>query len=132
MNFLMSAALQLLFFGAFSLSMALNEPGQSAWVVGLFVIGELGGTSILCSAIVERLRQGSFPDWLTQVIVGYVVSHVLIVNALHPAPFGGHVLRVPSHSTLDWMELTLRVCLGLVLVLTIGVLSKSRSAIRSN
>jgi hypothetical protein len=126
MNLLMSAMLQLLFFGAFSAFMILNEPGQSAAVVALFIAGELGGTSILCSVIVKRLRQGSIPEWLMEVIVGYVVSHICIVNLLHFGPFGGHAPRVPAHSTLDWMELMLRVSLGLVLVLTAGVLSKAR------
>ena len=57
MNLLMSAVLQLLFFGVFSLFMVLNEPAQSALVVALFVAGELGGTSVLCSLIVKRLRR---------------------------------------------------------------------------
>ena len=126
MNLLMSAMLQLLFFGAFSVFMLLNEPGQSAAVVALFVAGELGGTSVLCSIIVKRLRQGSIPQWLMEVIVGYVVSHMCIVNFLHFGPFGSHVPRVPAQSTLDWMELMLRVSLGLVLILTAGVLSKAR------
>jgi len=126
MNLLMSVVLQLLFFGVFSLFMVLNEPAQSALVVALFVAGELGGTSVLCSVIVKRLRQGTFPDWLKEVIVGYVVSHICIVNALHLGPFGGHAARVPAHGTLDWMELTLRVSLGLVLILTAGVLSNAR------
>jgi hypothetical protein len=126
MNLWMSAVLQLAFFGAFSLLMVLNEPAQSALVVALFVAGEVGGTSVLCSVIVKRLRRGSFQDWLQQVIVGYVVSHICIVNALHQGTFGGHAPRAPFHNTLDWMELTLRVSLGLVLILTAGVLSKAR------
>jgi hypothetical protein len=125
MNLLMSAVLQLLFFGAFSLFMVLNEPAQSALVVALFVAGELGGTSLLCSVMVKRLRQGSFPDWLKQLIGGYVVSHICILNALHLGAFGGHAARLPAHSTPDWMELTLRVSLGLVLMLTVAVLSKA-------
>jgi len=126
MNLLMSAVLQLLLFGAFSWFMVLNEPAQSAFVVALFVAGELGGTSVLCSVIVKRLRQGFLPDWQEEVIVGYVVSHICILNALHLGPFIGHNLRAPAHSTLDWMELMLRVNLGLVLILTAGVLSKAR------
>ncbi len=126
MNLWVSAAVQLVFFGAFSLLMVLNEPAQSALVVALFVAGEVGGTSVLCSVIVKRLRRGSLQDWLKQVIVGYVVSHICIVNALHQGRFGGHAPRVPFHNTLDWMELTLRVGLGLVLILTAGVLSKAR------
>ena len=126
MNLLMSAVLQLLLFGAFSWFMVLSEPAQSAFVVALFVAGELGGTSVLCSVIVKRLRQGSFPNWQKEVIVGYVVSHICILNALHLGPFIGHALRAPAHSTLDWMELTLRVNLGLVLVLTAAVLCKAR------
>ena len=126
MNLLMSVMLQLLFFGAFCVFMVLNEPAQSAAVVALFVAGELGGTSVLCSVIVRRLRQGAFPVWLTEVIVGYVVSHICILNALHLGPFGGHVPPAPAHNTLDWMELMLRVSLGMVLILTAGVLSKAR------
>ena len=126
MNLWMSAVLQLLFFGAFSLFMVLGEPAQSALVVAVFVAGELGGSSVLCSLIVKRLRQGSFPDWLKEVIVGYVVSHICILNALHLSPFSGHAPRVPAHNTLDWMELMLRVSLGMVLILTAGVLSKAR------
>jgi hypothetical protein len=126
MNLWMSAVLQLLFFGAFSLFMVLNEPAQSALVVAVFVAGELGGSSVLCSLIVKRLRQGSFPGWLNELIVGYVVSHICILNALHLSPFSGHTPRVPAHSTLDWMELMLRVSLGMVLILTAGVLSKAR------
>jgi hypothetical protein len=126
MNLWLSAALQLGFFGAFSLLMVLNEPAQSAFVVALFVAGEVGGTSVLCSVIVKRLRQGCFQEWLKQVIVGYVLSHICILNALHQSPFGGHAPRAPLHSTLDWMDLTLRVSLGLVLILTAGVLSKAR------
>jgi hypothetical protein len=126
MNLLMSAMLQLLFFGAFSLFMVLKEPAPAAFVVALFVAGELGGTSVLCSVIVRHLRQGSFPGWLNEVIVGYVVSHICILNALHFGAFGGHVPPAPAHNTLDWMELMLRVSLGLVLILTAGVLSKAR------
>ena len=126
MNLLMSVMLQLLFFGAFCVFMVLNQPAQSAAVVSLFVAGELGGTSILCSVIVGRLRQGSFPGWLNEVIVGYVVSHICILNTLHLGPLGGYGPRAPAHNTLDWMELMLRVSLGLVLILTVGVLSKAR------
>jgi len=125
MNLLVSALLQLLFFGAFSLFMVLNEPAHSAVVVALFAAGELGGTSVLCSAIVKRLRQGSFPDWVKEVIVGYVLSHICILNALHLGPFSGHGPRMPAQNTLDWMELMLRVGLGTVLILTAGVLSKT-------
>ena len=125
MNLWLSAVLQLLFFGAFSLFMVLGEPAPSAWIVALFVACELGGTSILCSAIVNRLRQGSLPGWLQEVTAGYVVSHICILNALHLNAFGGHAPRVPAHSTADWMELMLRVSLGMVLILTIGVLSKA-------
>src|ERR1700722_6844748 len=102
MNLWMSAVLQLAFFGAFSLLMVLNEPAQSALVVALFVVGEVGGTSVLCSVIVKRLRRGSFQDWLKQVIVGYVVSHICILNALHQGPFGGDAARVALPTTLDW------------------------------
>jgi hypothetical protein len=126
MNLLLSAMLQLLFFGAFSLFMVLNEPAPAAFVVALFVAGELGGTSVLCSVIVRRLRQGTLPGWLNEVIVGYVVSHICILNALHLGPLGGYGPRAPAHNTLDWMELMLRVSLGLVLILTAGVLSKAR------
>ena len=126
MNVLMSSLLQLMFFGAFGLFMVLNEPAQSAFVIALFVAGELGGTSLLCSVIVKRLRQGSLPDWLKEVIAGYVVSHICIVNALHLSALGGHAPRAAAHSTLDWMELVLRVSLGLVLIMTAGVLSKAR------
>ena len=125
-NLLMSVMLQLLFFGAFCVFMVLNEPAPSAAVVAFFVAGELGGTSVLCSVIVRRLRQGSFPGWLNEVIVGYVVSHICILNALHLGPFSGHVPPAPAHNTLDWMELMLRVSLGLVLILAAGVLSKAR------
>ena len=96
MNLLTSAVLQLLFFGGFSLLMVLNEPGQSAAVVALFVAGELGGSSVLCSLIVKRLRQGSLPDGLVEVIVGYVASHICILNILHLALFGGHGGRAPA------------------------------------
>jgi hypothetical protein len=126
MNLLMSVMLQILFFGAFCVLMVLNRPAQSAAVVSLFVAGELGGTSVLCSVIVRRLRQGSFPGWLNEVIVGYVVSHICILTALHLGPLGGYGPRAPAHNTLDWMELMLRVSLGLVLVFTVGVLSKAR------
>jgi hypothetical protein len=125
-NLLMSAVLQFLSFGAFSLLMVLNEPAPSAAVVALFVAGELGGSSVLCSVIVKRFRQGSFPDWLQEVIAGYVVSHICILNLLHAGPFSGQGARVPAHGTLGWMELMLRVSLGLVLVLTTAVLSKAR------
>jgi hypothetical protein len=126
MNLLLSVVLQLLFFGAFCGFMVLNGPAQPAAIVSLFVAGELGGTSVLCSVIVRHLRQGSFPGWLNEVIVGYVVSHICILNALHFGPFGGHLPPAPAHNTLDWMELMLRVSLGLVLILSVGVLSKAR------
>jgi hypothetical protein len=126
MNLLMSVLLQLLFFGVFSAFMLLQEPAPSAAVVALFVAGELGCTSVLCSVIVKRLRQGFFPVWLQEVIVGYVASHVCIVNLLHLGPLSGHATRVPAQSPLDWMELMLRVCLGMVLILTAGVLSTAR------
>jgi hypothetical protein len=126
LNLLMSFMLQLLFFGAFCVFMVLNEPAPSAAVVALFVAGELGGTSVLCSAIVRHFRQGSFPGWLNEVIAGYIVSHICILNALHLGPLSGYGPRAPAHNTLDWMELMLRVSLGLVLILTAGVLSKAR------
>jgi hypothetical protein len=126
MNLLLSVVLQLLFFGAFCAFMVLNGPAQPAAIVSLFVAGELGGTSVLCSVIVRHLRQGSFPGWLNEVIVGYVVSHICILNALHFGPFGGHLPPAPAHNTLDWMELMLRVSVGLVLILSVGVLSKAR------
>ena len=126
MNLLLSVVLQLLFFGAFCAFMVLNGPAPPAAIVSLFVAGELGGTSVLCSVIVRRLRQGSFPGWLNEVIVGYVVSHICILNALHFGPFGGHLPPAPAHNTLDWMELMLRVSVGLVLILSVGVLSKAR------
>jgi hypothetical protein len=126
LNLLMSVMLQLLFFGAFCVFMVLNEPAPSSAVVALFVAGELGGTSVLCSVIVRRLRQGSFPGWLNEVIAGYIVSHICILNALHLGPVSGYGPRAPAHNTLDWMELMLRVSLGLVLILTAGVLSKAR------
>jgi hypothetical protein len=126
MNLCMSAMLQLLFFGAFSVFMVLNEPAPSATVVAFFVVGELGGTSVLCSVIVKRLRQGCFPGWLKDVTVGYVVSHLCILTVLHLGPLSGHVPPAPAKSTLDWMELMLRVSLGMVLILTAAVLSKAR------
>src|SRR5258708_15569457 len=89
-NLLMSAVLQLLLFGAFSWFMVLSEPAQSAFVVALFVAGELGGTSVLCSVIVRRLRQGSFPHWQKKGIVGYAVTPICILYALHPGPFIRH------------------------------------------
>jgi hypothetical protein len=126
MNLWTSAVVQIAFFGAFSLTMVRNDPAQSALVVALFAAGEVGGTSVLCTVIVKRLRQGSLPDWLKQLIVGYVASHICILSALHTGRFSGHAARLPAHSTLDWMELTLRVSLGLVLILTAGVLFKAR------
>jgi len=126
LNLVLSTSLQLLFFGAFSALMVENEPGQSAAIVALFVAGELGGTSVLCSVIVKRLRQGAFPEWLSEVAMGFVLSHICILNVLHLAPFSGHVPRAPAQNPLDWMELMLRVCLGMVLILTVAVLSKAR------
>ncbi len=125
-NLLMSTLLQLLFFGAFSALMYLTEPAHSAFAVALFVAGELGGTSLLCSVIVKRLRQGWLPAWQMEVVVGYVLSHLCLLNIIHLELFGWHARRMPAHNTLDWMELMLRVSLVAVLLLTGAVLSKTR------
>jgi hypothetical protein len=118
--------LQLLFFGAFCAFLYLNQAAHPAFAVALFVAGELGGTSLLCSVIVKRLRQGTLPAWQMEVVVGYVLSHLCLLNVIHLERFGWHAVRVPAHNTLDWMELMLRVSLVAVLLLTGAVLSKSR------
>jgi len=113
-RFLISSMIQLLMFGALDAIILTQGPEQSWPVIALFVVGELGVTASICSLIVSQFGKARVPDVLTTAVVGFVVSHLVILTALHLGAFSSYAPPVPGQSTLAWMELTLRV--GLIVV----------------
>jgi hypothetical protein len=105
-----------LLFGTLSILMLADGPAQSASVVALFAMGELGATGFLCSFIVRQYRRRSMADSAMAAIAGYTVSHIGILTAMYFGLVGSPGADSPAQGTLLWMELTLRV--GLVVVLT--------------
>ena len=83
MRVLTSFVLQILMLGALSALMVAEDPAQSSLVITLFVLGELGGTGMLCSIIVRRFR----PDGTLDFSVSLPLRDVTSVT------FGGADLR---------------------------------------
>jgi hypothetical protein len=105
-----------LLFGLLSVLMLADGPAQSASVITLFAMGELGATGFLCSLIVRQYRRRSMADSAMAAVAGYTVSHLGILTAMYFGLVGSPLATSPAQGTLLWMELTLRV--GLVVVLT--------------
>ena len=105
-----------LLFGASSVLMLADGPAQSAGVITLFAMGELGATGFLCSLIMRQYRRRSMADSAMAAVAGYTVSHLGILTAMYFGVVGSPGANAHAQGTLLWMELTLRV--GLVVVLT--------------
>jgi hypothetical protein len=105
-----------LLFGTLSVLMLADGPAQSAGVIALFAMGELGGTGFLCSHIMRQYRRRSMADSAMAAVAGYTVSHLGILTVMYFGLVGNPGANSPAQGTLLWMELTLRV--GLVVVLT--------------
>jgi hypothetical protein len=105
-----------LLFGALSVLMLADGPAQSASVITLFAMGELGATGFLCSLIMRQYRRRSMADSAIAAVAGYTVSHLGILTVMYFGLVGSPGANSPAQGTLLWMELTLRV--GLVVVLT--------------
>jgi hypothetical protein len=126
MRFLLSSMIQFLLFGALNALFITQGPDQAWPVMGLFVVGELGATAVVCSLIVRQFDKAQVPDVLMTGVVGFIVSHLGILTVLHLGLFSSHAPRVPGQSTLAWMELTLRVGLIVVMASAAGVLFSHR------
>jgi hypothetical protein len=126
MKFLLSSAIQFLLFGALNALFITQGPDQAWPVMGLFVIGELGVTAVVCSLIVRQFDKAQMPDVLMTAVVGFILSHLGILTVLHRGLFSSHAPPVPAQSTLAWMELTLRVGLIVVTASTVAVLFSHR------
>jgi len=113
-------------FGTVSALMITHGPVQSAAVIAVFVAGEMGGTSVLCSLIVRQFRRGLHRLTLLEAVAGYAVSHFTILTSLHMSAAAGRAPAVSGQSTLAWMELTLWVDLAAVLASTAAVLCEPR------
>jgi hypothetical protein len=105
-----------LLFGTLSVLMLADGPTQSAGVIALFAMGELGSTGFLCSHIMRQYRRRSMADSAMAAVAGYTVSHLGILTAMYFGLAGSPGANSAAQGTLLWMELTLRV--GLVVVLT--------------
>jgi hypothetical protein len=105
-----------LLFGALSVLMLADGPAQSASVITLFAMGELGATGFLCSLIMRQHRRRAMADSAMAAVAGYTVSHIGILTVMYFGLVGSPGANSPAQGTLLWMELTLRV--GLVVVLT--------------
>jgi hypothetical protein len=126
MRFLLSSTIQFLLFGALNALFITQGPDQAWPVMGLFVVGELGVTAVVCSLIVRQFGKAQVSDVLMTAVVGFIVSHLGILTVLHRGLFSSHAPHVPGQSTLAWMELTLRVGLVVVMASTAGVLFSHR------
>jgi hypothetical protein len=104
-----------LLFGTLSVLMLADGPAQSASVITLFAMGELGATGFLCSLIARQYRRRSMADSAMAAVAGYTVSHLGILTAMYFGLVGSPGADSPAQGTLLWLELTLRV--GLVVVL---------------
>ncbi len=130
MRILLSAVIQLLFFGALYALMLACGPNQPPGITTLYVIGELGTSSVLCSLIFKPLRRDALPNWLMIAVAGFVLSHLAILAGLGMTATG-HVPPVPGsasagQSSFDYMALTLEVELVVVLAATAAMLMRAR------
>ena len=125
MRLLRSALLQFLFFGAFT-ELMVAAGGHSAAAALLFVIGELGGTSALCTFIVRQYRKSVLPGWLMEALVGYIASHLCILTLLHESSWASIASHARGPSDFAWVVLNLQIGLLVVLSSTTVVLCKPR------
>ena len=117
-----------LLFGVFSVLMLANGPAQSASVITLFAMGELGATGLLCSLILRQYRRRSMAGSAMAALAGYSLSHLGILTAMYFGVAGGRAASAHAQGALLWMELTLRV--GLVVVLTSAAFVLMKPVIR--
>jgi hypothetical protein len=117
-----------LLFGVLSVLMLADGPAQSAFVVTLFAVGELGATGFLCSLIVRQFRRRAMADSVMAAVAGYAISHIGILAVMYFGLVGSPGASSPAQGTLLWMELTLRV--GLVVVLTSAAFVLMKPVIR--
>jgi hypothetical protein len=113
-----------LLFGASSLLMLADGPAQSAGVITLFAMGELGATGFLCSFIMRQYRRRAMADSAMAAVAGYTVSHLGILTVMYFGLVGSPGANARAQGTLLWMELTLRVGLVVVLASAAFVLMK--------
>lgn len=104
-----------LLFGASSVLMLADGPAQSAGVITLFAMGELGATGFLCSFIMRHYRRRAMADSVMAAVAGYTISHLGILTVVYFGLVGSPRANSPAQGTFLWMELTLRV--GLIVVL---------------
>jgi hypothetical protein len=128
MKFAICSIRHTLLFGALSVLMLMDGPAQSASVVTLFAMGELGATGFLCSLIVRQYGRRAMADSVLAAVAGYTVSHLGILTVMYFGLVGSPGSNSPAQGTLLWMELTLRV--GLVVVLTSSALVLVKPLIR--
>jgi hypothetical protein len=126
MKFVTSSMIQVLLFGALDALFITQGPDRAWPVMGLFVVGELGATALVCSLIVRQFGKAQVSDVLMTAVVGFIVSHLGILTVLHQGLLSSHAPHRPGQSTLAWMELTLRVGLIVVMASTAGVLLSRR------
>jgi hypothetical protein len=117
-----------LLFGLLSVLMLADGPAQSASVIALFAMGELGATGFLCSLIARQYRRRSMADSAMAAVAGYTVSHLGILTVMYFGLVGSPGANSPAQGTLLWMELTLRV--GLIVVLTSAAFVLMKPVIR--
>ena len=117
-----------LLFGLLSVLMLADGPAQSASVITLFAMGELGATGFLCSFIMRQYRRRAMADSAMAAVAGYTVSHVGVLTAMYFGLVGSPAANSPVQGTLLWMELTLRV--GLIVVLTSAAFVLMKPVIR--
>src|ERR1700676_4768625 len=98
-----------LLFGLLSVLMLADGPAQSASVIALFAMGELGATGFLGSLIARQYRRRSMADSAMAAVAGYTVSHVGVLTAMYFGLAGSPSAKSTCQGTLRWMELTLRV-----------------------
>ena len=125
MRFLLSSLLQIVWFGTV-VWLNVEYGTASPAVTALFVAGEAGVSACLCSVIVRRYRQSTLTPWLTTVVAGYAVSHIVILTLLHLRHFPVAANAPHGPSMQIWMQLNLQVSLLVVLATTAGVLGKPR------
>ena len=117
-----------LLFGLLSVLMLADGPAQSASVITLFAMGELGATGFLCSFIMRQYRRRAMADRAMAAVAGYTVSHLGILTVIYFGLVGSPGANSPAQGTLLWMELTLRV--GLIVVLTSAAFVLMKPVIR--
>src|ERR1700731_4261568 len=101
MRFVTSSMIQVLLFGALDALFITQGPDQAWPVMGLFVVGELGATAVVCSLIVRQFGKAQLSNVLMTAVVGFIVSHLGILTVLHRGLLlSSHPPRGPGQSTL--------------------------------